>query len=351
MTTLSRRDMIRSAGLATAAAYAMGLSPRVATAQNATAAKPDANGGPGNGSGPGNAPAPVDPALFRRFNVGRFECIAFSDGVARNPQSPYPTMAPEADKADVDAALADRFLPVDRTAMYFNVLLVKTPEATILCDTGSGSLMGPGAGQLEANMAAAGVDPGSVTHVFLSHAHLDHVGGLLKADSTPRFANARLVVNRAEHDFWTGASPDLSGLRLPDDNKKFFVKLAGDTFAAFKGKTDLIAPGDHALSGIEFIDAKGHTPGHTALLIRDGDDTLLNMFDCAHHFVLNFVRPEWTVVYDADPTQAVATRRKIFDRIAAEKLNVLGYHMPMPGLGNIRRVGSGFEWLQRPWGI
>lgn len=346
MTTLSRRTMLRTAGLATAAAYATGLAPRVARAQSSDAPKPaDTNK-------PGNTPeTALDPALFHRFNVGAFECIAFSDGVGRMNQPPHAMMAPDIDKGDIDAVLADRFLPTDRTAMYFNILLIKTPDATILCDTGGGSLMGPGGGKLEANIAAAGVSPDSITHVFLSHAHLDHLGGLLKADNTPRFANARLVVNRAEHDFWTGPSPDLSGLRMPEDNKKFFTKLAVDTFAAFKGKTDLIAPGDRAFEGLEFIDAKGHTPGHTALLIQDGESSLLNMFDCAHHFVLNVVRPEWTVVYDADPTQAVATRRKVFDRVAADRLNVLGYHMPMPGLGNIRRVGNGFEWLQRPWGI
>lgn len=351
MTTLTRRDMLRTAGMATAAAYATGLASRAALAQPADAAQP--SGQPSGVAKPNAnpAPAPQDPPCFCRFNVGRFECIAFSDGVGRNPQSPHPTFAPEADKADVDAALRDRFLPADRTAMYFNILLVKTPEASILCDTGGGSLMGPSAGKLESTMAAAGITTDSITHVFLSHAHLDHLGGLLTPDNTPRFANARLVVNRAEHDFWTAPSPDLSGLRLPDDNKAFFIKLAADTLAAFKGKTDLIAPGDRAFEGVEFIDASGHTPGHTAMLIRDGDDSLLNMFDCAHHFVLNFVRPEWTVVYDADPTKAVATRRRIFDRAAADRLNVIGYHMPIPGLGNIRRAGGGFEWLQRPWGL
>jgi glyoxylase-like metal-dependent hydrolase (beta-lactamase superfamily II) len=342
MTTLSRRDMLRTAGIATAAAYATGLSPHAAHAQPADAPTPPQ---------PDPAAAPQDPSLFHRFKVGTFECIAFSDGVGRMNQPPHSMMAPDIDKADIDAALTDRFLPTDRTAMYFNILLIKTPDATILCDTGGGSLMGPGGGKLEGNMAAAGVNPDSITHVFLSHAHLDHLGGLLNPDNTPRFANARLVANRAEHDFWTGPAPDLSGLRMPEDNKKFFSKLAADTFAAFKGKTDLVAPGDRAFEGLEFIDAKGHTPGHTAILIQDGDDSLLNMFDCAHHFVLNVARPDWTVVYDADPTQAVATRRRIFDRIAADRLNVLGYHMPMPGLGNIRRAGNGFEWVQRPWGI
>ncbi len=345
MTSLSRRDMLRTAGLATAAAYAMGLVPRGALAQGAQG-KPDAASTPDAAGA-----APRDPALFYRFNVGALECIAFSDGVSRAPNSPHPTLAPEADKGDVDAALTERFLPLDRTAMYFTVLLIKTPTATVLCDTGSGTLMGPSGGQLEANMAAAGVKTDTITHVFLTHAHVDHLGGLLKPDATPRFANARLLVNRAEHDFWTGPTPDLSGLRLPAENKKFFIKLAGDTFAAFKGKTDLIAPGDRVLPGLEFIDAKGHTPGHMAVLIQDGGDALLNMVDCAHHFLLNFVRPEWTVVYDADPTQAVATRRKIFDRAATDRLNVLGYHMPLPGLGNIRRVGTGYEWLQRAWGL
>lgn len=337
MTTLSRRDMLRTAGIATAAAYATGLSPGTTHAQPADRPKPDS--------------PPQDPALFHRFKVGGFECVCLADGVGRMNQPPHAIMAPDISKDEIDAALEDRFLPTDRTAMYFNILCIETREATILCDTGGGSLMGPGGGKLESAMAAAGIAPDSITHVFLSHAHLDHLGGLLDPSNAPRFPKARLVVNRAEHDFWTGPAPDLSGLRMPEENKKFFTKLAADTFAAFKGRTDLIAPSDRLFEGISFIDAKGHTPGHTAMLLQSEGQTLLNMFDCAHHFVLNMVNPEWTVVYDADPTQAVATRRKLFDRAAADRINVLGYHMPMPGLGNLRRVGSGFEWVQRPWGL
>ena len=344
MPTLSRRDMLRTSGIAAAAAYAMGLSPRAAMARPAVPAKPDA-------VPTKPADAPLDPPLFHRFSVGAIECISFSDGVSRAPQSPHPTIAPEADKADVDAALTDRFLPTDRTAMYFNVLHIKTAQASVLVDAGSGLLMGPNTGKLEANMAAAGVSLDSITHVILSHAHLDHLGGLMTPDNTPRFANARLVVNRAEHDFWTGAAPDLSGLRLPDENKKFFVKLAADTFAAFKGKLDLVAPGDHVLDGIELLDAKGHTPGHMAIALHDGDASLMHFVDCAHHFLLNLIRPEWTVVYDADPAQAVVTRRKLFDRAAADRMNVMGYHMPLPGLGNLRRASNGYEWVQRPWGL
>lgn len=315
-----------------------------AQADNAAPPKPEAE------------PMPVaEPPAFYRISVGAIECTILSDGGGPSPGSPQPIFAPDADPADVERILTDRYLPTDRSTSYFNAMLVKTGNAVVLIDAGSGDLIGPAGGKLEANLRASGVTPEQVTHVILTHAHLDHMGGLKTSweanAGAPRFPNARLVASRAEHDFWTSAAPDLSGLRVPDDFKKRFLALGAATFESFKGATDLVQPGDRILPGIEILGAPGHTPGHICVLVRDGDASLLHMADVAHHFLLVFARPEWSPIYDADPARAEATRRRIFDMAAMERLNVVGYHMPWPGVGNIRRGGNGYEWLPRPWGL
>jgi glyoxylase-like metal-dependent hydrolase (beta-lactamase superfamily II) len=97
------------------------------------------------------------------------------------------------------------------------------------------------------------------------------------------------------------------------------------------------------------MEIKGHTPGHSAYLIGSGTDTLLYTGDTMHHSIVSVQQPDWTIAFDSDPKAAVVTRKKLFDRIAADRLRVLGYHMPWPGLGHIAKRGAGYEWMIEPW--
>jgi len=330
---LSRRGVL--AGAATAA---VAISSGTSLAKAPTKPQP--------------AATPTEPAGFYRLTVGDITGVALSDGLGVNPGSPHPTFAPEATKDEVNAVLKDAFLPEDRFVFYFNGLLLKIGADLILIDAGAGSLMGPSGGKVEANIKAAGYNLDDIKAVVLTHAHGDHFGGLLTDAGTPRFKNARLIVNRAEHDFWTGAAPDLSGLRMPEETRKNFIAGARKHLEAFKGKTDLVAPGDKLFGdALELLDGRGHTPGHMLVMVRSGNEQLLNLADCAHHYILNFRNPAWTVAFDADPASAVATRRKVFSMAASDGVRVLGYHMPWPGVGHIREIPGGFEWVPQPWGL
>ena len=59
--------------------------------------------------------------------------------------------------------------------------------------------------------------------------------------------------------------------------------------------------------------------------------------DTANHFVLSLQRPEWEVRFDMDKAAAAATRKKVFDMVATDRVAFLGYHMPFPHLSVTRK--------------
>ncbi|MCR2488864.1 MBL fold metallo-hydrolase, partial [Salmonella enterica] len=56
-------------------------------------------------------------------------------------------------------------------------------------------------------------------------------------------------------------------------------------------------------------------------------------------------RPEWHVVFDADKEMAAATRKRIFDMIASERLPFIGYHMPFPAIGYLQAMDQGYRYV------
>ncbi|MEW6719192.1 MAG: MBL fold metallo-hydrolase, partial [Thermodesulfobacteriota bacterium] len=286
---------------------------------------------------------------YYRFSVGGIEAVVISDGGIEF-QPVQPTWAPEAGKEEVEATLRSAFLPTDRLNLEVNVLLLKAGGETILVDTGAGKLFGPALGKLRGRMGAAGVNPEQVTGIVLSHAHGDHYGGLLDDAGKPVYPNATYFASKAEIDYWTGQNPDVSKLRLPKEQIDQFLANARKHLGAIKEKLTPVEPGKKIVEGVEVVEAYGHTPGHIALLITSGNEALLNAADTAHHYVLMFAHPEWTATFDSDPQQAAKTRRRILDRAAADRIRVLGYHLPYPGLGHVKATKKGaFKWVPEPW--
>lgn len=331
--SLSRR---RAIGMVGAGAVAGAIAPRAALAQDPAP----------------TAPAPtMPPTAIYRFSIGEIEAISISDGTTSMPAPLQPMWAPEAKPEEFAAALAHGFLPADRMLLSFNVLVLRRGPETVLIDAGFGTGAAPALGRLTAGLRAVGIDPDAVTTIVISHAHGDHYGGLQAKDGVVPFPKARLVIHTAEHGFWTGPTPDLSKNGMDDASRTRMIKGVQEFFATQPRPVLKAAPGDKVLPWLELVDASGHTPGHLALLIGDGAERLLHIADCAHNHVLMFKHPEWTVGFDTDPAAARVARRRIFDRAAADRTRVFGYHMPFPGLGHIRAEGASFEWVPEPWEV
>jgi glyoxylase-like metal-dependent hydrolase (beta-lactamase superfamily II) len=328
---VSRRDALRLFGLTAATAlFAPGFVRGAAT---------DA---PGNGvSLSGQQPG------FYRFNIGAFEAIAFFDGGMAGPTAQlqfWKDHGPE----ELGSTLKNAFLPPDQIRIPFCVLLVRMGSELVLLDSGAGALFGPIGGKLAAQLAAAGVKSEQITAVILTHAHGDHMGGLLDpVTKAPVFKNARHFIHRREHDFWTGSSPDLSGLGLPDADKQGFIASAKAHLAAIK--FDQIKGGEKLLDGLEIIETPGHTPGHISVLFSSGNDQLLHLVDTVHHHIFSFEHPDWSIAFDSDPATAIETRKRILDRASADRLRVFGAHLPFPGLGHVRILAKDrYEYVIEP---
>jgi len=286
---------------------------------------------------------------FYRFKVGELECFVVSDGVIN---APPPMFAANVPKAEADNALRDYFLSTNQLALQVNTLLVRSGDKTVLIDTGSGANLGPTTGQLITNLAHAGFPPEAITDVVFTHAHGDHAGGNTDAAGKIAFPNARFHISQNEWETWTAKNVNLRQTRVDEQTRKFYIELAQKNLLSLKDRIQIFKPGAEIVTGVSSVAAVGHTPGHTAYLIASGNESVLHAGDFAHHFAFQIVHPEWFTAVDFEPQQAVATRKKLLDRAAADRTLITGSHMPFPGVGHIRarnQTRTSYEWIPVEW--
>jgi len=265
------------------------------------------------GHGPAAAPAPLHNAFF----VGDFKVSTLLAGT-RTVEEPQGTFGMNVSPDEFAAVSAANFIPTDKSQFFFTPTVVNTGSEVVLFDTG---LNAPG---ITAALAAAGYGPEDITLVVITHMHGDHIGGLMN-EGTPTFANARYVTGRTEFDHWSGA-----------DNDGFKANVA-----PLADKMTFLGDDEEVLPGITSVDAFGHTPGHMTYHLESGSDRLLLIADTANHYVWSLAYPEWEVRFDADKAAAAAARKKILGMVAADRIPLVGYHMPFPGMGFVETRGEG----------
>lgn len=280
----------------------------------------------------------VDRPSHYRFTVGDFEVTTFLDGAVQMP-GPHPIFGENVTAEDVAGLAAENFLPADKMEIGFTVTLVNTGSELVLFDTGNGDTgRRPNAGRLVDRMAEAGVTPEQIDVVVITHFHGDHIGGLTEGDA-PVFPNARYVTGAAEYDFWS--DEDL----LFDDSMQGRAQLVQRKVVPLAEKFTFIEPGAGVVSGIEAVDAAGHTPGHMAYHVEGGNGRLMIIADTSNHYVMSMQRPEWHVRFDMDKGAAVAARKAVLGQVAADRIPFVGYHMPTPSVGYLEALDGGFRYV------
>lgn len=225
-----------------------------------------------------------------------------------------------------------------------NAFLLHMPGRLVLVDGGGGTSMGPGMGALSAGLASMGVAPADVDVVLATHLHPDHVGGLVDSGGVAVFPNAELVVHEAEPRFW---GDDAVFAKLPDEHKEFAL-LARATVAAYGNRLRQVRDGE-VLPGVSALPAPGHTPGHTGWLIASGDASLLIWGDVVHMPGVQFARPDAGMGFDVDGALAIATRQRLMDMAATERLRVAGMHLDFPAFGHVAPAREGYAFVPEVW--
>ncbi len=300
--------------------------------------------------------AATDPAAedlqgagFYRFNVGSMSCLVVSDGGMSFEL--HPTFAMNADRAEFADLLDEHFLDIDAGPFTSNVLLVDTGERRVLFDAGTAEAFGPAMGRAVANLARAGISADSIDMVVISHAHLDHIVGLTDPTGAPVFPRADILISDAELAFWT--DPDLaavlSGLPIPPDMQAGMIASVQNRMLPLGNRISTFALDEELMPGIRSVSAIGHTPGHSAFRIESDGQQLLHLVDTVHQYVSGLRRPDWQVAFDVDPEMGAATRQRLLDEVAADRVLTMAYHFPFPALGHVRPRQEAFEWVPVAW--
>lgn len=274
--------------------------------------------------------APAAPAIaafsesadVKAFAIGALQAAALKAGEF-NPPNDNTALAINMTKADVDALLVANNLPTETLHISVQPMIARSGDRVMVFDTGTGA-----AGKFFDSLAAAGVQNADVTDVFISHAHGDHIGGLVDAAGAAAFPAARVHIPSAE---WTAMQADSAIAAI--------VAAVTPQVTTFEMNAEIV-PGV-----VRAVDIPGHTVGHTGFEVVSNDQTLLYIADSMHHSVISVQQPDWTIRFDGDAPTAQESRKALLARAADSGQRIYAVHFPFPGLGKIERRDQGFVWV------
>ncbi|MBC7801467.1 MAG: MBL fold metallo-hydrolase [Gemmatimonadaceae bacterium] len=278
---------------------------------------------------------------MRRFRLGDLTVSALLDGELATNDGLFAGST----IAELGALKTRAFLDPGPVRLPVNVYAIEGPRGLTLIDAGSGTAMGPDAGHLADSLRAAGLDPASVGTVLLTHLHADHSPGLLGPGAQAMFPSAEIVLAAAERAYWFDEG---NFSRASAEARPSFL-IARASIQPYAARTRLFEGDGEVLPGITAVGLPGHTPGHTGYLVSSGGRDLLIWGDIVHVGAFQFPRPDISIAYDVDAAAARATRARIMDRAASERLLVAGMHVDFPGFGHLRREGAGYDFIPAPF--
>src|ERR1700754_3053207 len=283
----------------------------------------------------------TQPAYFYRFPLGDAEVTVVSDG--QLPLGPPKGTFVGVPDDEVKKMLTDNFLSAENVVLEQNSPIVNTGDKLILFDTGMGTAknFGPTTGRQQKSMKEAGIKPEDIDAVVFTHAHIDHIGGVVDENNKVLFPNAQFYISQSDFDFWTDESKMNGAL-------KDFVVHARKNLLPVRDRLVFYKDGQEFLPGVQAISAPGHTVGHTMFVVTSNGKSFAFLGDLTHHAVLLLERPLMEFSYDTDPKQAAQSRVKMLTMLAANKIPVMSYHFPWPGYGHVVKAGDGFRYIAEP---
>lgn len=270
--------------------------------------------------------------------LGDAEITVLSDGHMAFPAGFMFPDIPEKERSDF---LSGHGLSTEQIQPPCNLTLYKTGDRTILFDVGGGSQFLPTTGKLPDSLDEIDLTPDDITDVIFTHAHPDHLWGLLDDFDDLMFPDANYYISKPEWEFWLDPNTvdnvreDQQGLAVGTKRR---LEALEDQIVLFNPETEV-------LSGIFAHDTSGHTPGHCSFELKSGSEQLLVLGDALTHPFITFEHPEWAFGQDIDADRAIATRKRLLELVAGDQMNLIGYHLPYPGFGRAERYKTAYRYI------
>lgn len=267
-------------------------------------------------------PVHANPAVLS-FRLGAMEVSVLKAGSLSIPDD-GPVFGLNASPTKVAKLLGRAGVAEDPIRLDIDVLLIRTKGRTVLIDSGYGPRS---KSVLEQSLRLVHVSPADVTDILLTHAHPDHVGGLVDRSGRPAFPHATIRMSAKE---WR------------------FMQRGAETRAiadAIRQQVRTFVPGEQLFAGIRSIASYGHTPGHVMYELASGGDRLLDIGDVAHNSVISVERPQWRLLWDSDKQLGATQRMRQLRRLGSSHERMFAGHFPFPGLGFIARRGGSYAFV------
>jgi len=269
---------------------------------------------------------------------GASKLYVINDGYMKLPMNFVFGDVPQVER---ERLLLTNSLSLDLVEPPCNVTVLETTKGLVVFDVGGGTNFMPTLGRFFDAFLEAGFDPEKVTDVVFTHAHPDHLWGIIDDFDEVIFPDARMHIAQSEFEFWM-AEDTLS--KMSPERQSFAVG-ARNRLKELEEQFEFFKFGDEILPGVEAIDTSGHTTGHASFSVHHGGETTMIVGDALTHPVISFERPHWPSGSDHDVAKGIATRQKLLDRLAGEKTRLIGYHLTNAGVGFAERYNGAYRFV------
>ena len=260
--------------------------------------------------------------------IGSLKVTPLTDGDFTLPRAIFPQAEENEAPAEMPATL--------------NSFLIEDGMRKILIDAGAGSSFAETLGNVPNSLRTHNIMPHDITDIFLTHAHLDHVGGLIDSAGNLLFSHTQIHIRDSELEFWFNDEIYNS----VDEGTKFYFDIARKSLSPYKnaGMIKTFDKNADMGGGIFAVDLPGHTAGHTGFRVTEGNQQLLIWGDIIHIPSVQMMHPDWNNNFDLNNEIANKTRQDILNEAATDHIKITGMHLPNPHFSYVEKRGNGFAF-------